>query len=421
MPRDSLASPVVRTAPRAASALRNVAHGANDLYWFILPPVLPLILQEFGLSYSAAGGMIAVFLTVIAVASMLTGRLSDRVHRGTLIVAGFLLASAAVAAAAVMPLLPLVIACLVVAGIGVSTYHPAAYASIHDSGHGNGRTYGAFEASGSLAIILMLAAQGLLAGIAGWRGLIVVGAVPGAVMGIVLLAAGRRSAWDKGSAPPGGPAGRARTSEEPHALAVPAAANGALLPAIFLVAVMLRVLGVNALQNFIPTYLVRSVGMGHAISSFAVGFTFLGGMCGALVMGRAADRWGPFPVFLLSSGLLVPLLPLLSLALPPVLYPAILVVVGFFSSACLPSQNMILGLLSEGRAKGSVFGVLMGATALTAAVSPLAFGLIADSAGLVTAVRACVIPVAAGWILMAAMRRRLLSYSGERSRSAAKA
>jgi MFS family permease len=185
--------------------------------------------------------------------------------------------------------------------------------------------------------------------------------------------------------------------------------------------VMLRVLGVNALQNFIPTYLVRSVGMGHAVSSFAVGFTFLGGMCGALVMGRAADRWGPFRIFLLSSGLLIPLLPLLSLAMPPVLYPAILVAVGFLSSACLPSQNIILGALSGTRAKGSVFGILIGATALTAAVSPLAFGLIADSAGLVTAVRACVIPVAAAWVLMAAARRPLSSCSGERSRSAASA
>ncbi len=409
-----MASSVVQPAPPAASALRNVAHGANDLYWFILPPVLPLILQEFGLSYSAAGGMIAVFLTVIAVASMLTGRLSDRVHRGSLIAAGFLLASAAVGAAALMPLLPLVVGCLVVAGIGVSTYHPAAYASISDSGRATGRAYGTFEASGSLAIILMLAAQGLLARFAGWRLLIVVGALPGVIVGLALLDRARRSTWDRARHPAGNvPAGAAARGGQ--------AAAGALLPAGFLVGVMLRVLGVNALTNFVPTYLVRSVGMGHAVSAFAVGFTFVGGMGGALVMGRAADRWGAFRTYLVSSGLLVPLLPLLSLGLPPVLYPVILAAVGFFSSACFPAQSMVLAELSGGRAQGSVFGVLMGATALTAGVSPLAFGLIADSAGLVTAVRACVVPVAAAWILMLAVSRRLSSQSGVRSRSAASA
>jgi MFS family permease len=399
MPRDALAASLVRTAPRGTTLLRNVGHGANDLYWFILPPVLPLILVEFGLRYTAAGAMIAVFLTMIAIASMLTGRLSDRVNRGRLIGAGFLLASAAVGAAAVMPLLPLVIALLVVAGIGVSTYHPAAYASIHDAGHGNGRTYGAFEAAGSAAIILMLVVQGLLAARVGWRGLIVVGAVPGALMGVLLLVAPGVSIWDRRGKPHVAPLmGGTAPAAQP---------GSALLSGIFLVGVMLRVLGVNALQNFIPTYLVRAVGMGHGIASFAVGFTFFGGMCGALVMGRAADRRGPFPVYLLASGLLVPLLPLLGVSMPAVLYPAILVLIGFCSSACFPSQNMILSALSGTRAKGSVFGVLMGASALTAAVSPLAFGLVADAAGLVTAVRACVIPVAAGWVLMLFVSRRL--------------
>jgi MFS family permease len=398
MPHDALASRV-RTADRGTAVLRNVGHGANDLYWFILPPVLPLILQEFGLRYAAAGGIIAVFLTMIAIASMLTGRLSDRVHRGSLIGAGFLLASAAVCAAAFMPLLPLVIGCLVIAGIGVSTYHPAAYASIHDAGHGNGRTYGSFEAAGSFAIITMLVAQGLLASRMGWRGLIIVGAVPGALMGLALLVLPRVSIWDRRGEPHAAP---------PAGLPAPAVRQGSsLLSAVFLVGVMLRVLGVTALQNFIPTYLVREVGMGHGISAFAVGFTFLGALFGAVIGGRVADRRGPFPVFLLCSGLVIPLFPLLGLHMPAILYPALLFLVGFFNSACLPSQNMMLGTLSGSRAKGGVFGVLMGATALTAAVSPLAFGLLADAAGLVTAVRACAIPVAAGWVIMLFIGKRL--------------
>ena len=68
-----LARSVTPLALRGASALRNAGHGANDLYWFILPPVLPLILQEFGLRYAAAGAMVAAYLSTIAVSSMLTG------------------------------------------------------------------------------------------------------------------------------------------------------------------------------------------------------------------------------------------------------------------------------------------------------------------------------------------------------------
>ena len=386
IPRAQAATPSVRQV----TVLRNVSHGANDVYWYLLPSVLPLILREFGLRYAAAGGMIAAFLTVTAVSSMFMGRLSDRVHRTRLVGFGFLLASAALWVGAVMPRLPLVITMLVIGGIGVSTYHPAAYASIHDSGQGRGGTYGAFEASGSVAIILMLVMQGLLVARIGWRGVIIVGAIPGALMGPVLLLL-------PGALLGGKP--RHLPVESAALSSAPVPTKGLALTGVFIVGVMLRVLGINALQSFIPTYLVYSVRMDPSLASFAMGFTFLGGLAGALVMGRAADRRGNFPAFFLASGLLVPLLPLLGLRLPPAVYPALLMCMGFLSSACLPPQTMILAALTGTRGKGSVFGVLMGMTSLTGALSPLLFGLLADAAGLVTAVRACVVPVAAGWIV----------------------
>jgi len=400
-PRARLTAPPA--APRGVTALRNAGHGANDLYWFILPPVLPLILQQFGLRYAAAGAIVAAFLSTIAVASMLTGRLSDRVHRGRLVGFGFVLASAALFAAAFMPRLSLVIGFLVLGGIGVSAYHPAAYASIHDSGQGKGRTYGAFEASGSLAIILMLVVQGLLVSRVGWRGLIVVGALPGAFMGGLLLLSPRLAFGDPPSRTGGAHLPVAATA--PQGAKAPAA--GVLLSVLFIVGVMLRVLGVNALQNFIPTYLVRAVRLDPGVAALDMGFTFVGGLLGAIVMGRAADRRGPFPVFLLSSGLLIPLLPLMGLRMPSFAYPALLVFVGFFSSACYPAQIMILGGLSGNRGKGSVFGLLMAMTSLMAAASPLLFGLLADAAGLVAAVRACAIPVGAGWIVSVIVWRKL--------------
>ena len=86
--------PVAPPPARRATFLRYVTHGANDIYWFILPPTLPLILKEFGLRYAGGGGMIAAFLCVTAVASMLMGRLSDRVPRRRLIVAGYLVYAA---------------------------------------------------------------------------------------------------------------------------------------------------------------------------------------------------------------------------------------------------------------------------------------------------------------------------------------
>jgi MFS family permease len=159
-------------------------------------------------------------------------------------------------------------------------------------------------------------------------------------------------------------------------------------------------------QNFLPTFLVRAVDMDESLASFALGFAFLGGMVGAVTMGRLADRVGPFPVFLAGSGALAPILAALSLDLPVWAYPPLLVVFGFAASTCLPPQNMILTALSGGRGKGQVFGLLMGLTTLTASASPLLFGLLADGAGLVAAVRLSVIPVVLGWLVMLVVRAR---------------
>jgi hypothetical protein len=108
-------------------------------------------------------------------------------------------------------------------------------------------------------------------------------------------------------------------------------------------------------------------------------------------------------VFLIGSGAIVPLLLALSLRLPVWVYPAILVLFGFASAACLPAQNLILTEMSGSGGKGQVFGVLMGMTTFTASASPLLFGLVADGAGLVAAVRICAAPVVAGWGVMLAV------------------
>jgi MFS family permease len=333
------------------------------------------------------------------------------VHRTRLIGFGFLLASAGLWGSSFMPLLALVIGFLLIAGIGVSTYHPAAYAAIHDAGHGQGRTYGAFESAGSIAIMLMLVMTGLLTGLIGWRGVLAVGAIPGALMGLVLLvwpgatlgeaapataAQGRRAGQDRRAKVPAAiePAGPAELALERSV-----SGKGRLLPAMFLLAVMLRVLGLTALNSFIPTYLVRAIGMDPGLAAFSLGFTFLGAMVGSYFMGRVADRAGAVRVFLATTGILVPMLPVLGLTLPMFAYPLLLVLVGFANSACLPAQNMILTALSGARGKGSVFGGLMGATTLTASASPLLFGLIADSAGLTAAVFACGVPVAAAFVV----------------------
>ena len=381
--------PALSTTSTLSTLHRNLAHGANDIYWFILPPVLPLILQEFGLRYTGVGGLVAAYLSVIAVSSIVMGRISDRVSRRHLVAIGFGVASLALWAASLSPGLTLVAVFLVIAGLGVSAFHPTAYAAIHETDGARGVSYGAFEASGALAVALMYLVHGSLVARVGWRGVLMVGAVPGAIMGLAVLWA--RTTTPSATRPP--PGAGAASASPPRSLAV---------AVVLVFAVMLRFLGTTAVNNFLPTYLVRAAGMATGLASYAVGFAFLGSMAGALVSGRAVERLGPVAVFLASSALLVPATLALSLDLPVSVYPVLLVVFGFSVSACIPAQNVLLNLLTAGRGQGRVFGVLMGMTTVAASASPLIFGAVADGAGLGVALRWATAPAGAALVVAAA-------------------
>jgi hypothetical protein len=41
---------------RSVVNLRNVGHGVNDIFLYILPSLLPVILDQFGMKYGSAEG-----------------------------------------------------------------------------------------------------------------------------------------------------------------------------------------------------------------------------------------------------------------------------------------------------------------------------------------------------------------------------
>lgn len=169
---------------KSAMVLRNVGHGANDIYWFILPSLLPLILVQFDMKYETAGGLLTAFLGVIAVFSFIQGKLSDRFHRQIILGTGFLVASISLILSSFMNRLGFFVACIVIAGMGVSSYHPAIYAYIDETTQSRqGKEYGMFEFWGSTAIFFMFLLHGLLLKNMNWRNIIFISSIPGIVVG----------------------------------------------------------------------------------------------------------------------------------------------------------------------------------------------------------------------------------------------
>jgi MFS family permease len=362
--------------------LRNTGHGVNDIFWFVLPSMLPVILEQFDLRYGTAGGLLTAFLAVIAVFSFVLGKLSDHHPRHLIMGVGFLLTSSMLITASLMNSLVAFVVFLLIAGVGIGSFHPTVYASIDETTKKKkGAAYGMFEFWGSLAIFLMFILHGLLLKKLTWQNIILVTSLPGLIMGTLYLSySGRFRAFTEQAAQRGeGEEGPVRSS--------------LLLFLLFLMVITFRFFGIMAVVNFTPTFLVREVGLEARIASYATGIYFLGGLIFTPFLGRQCDVRSPFLILLLTTGFAFPLIFLLSLPHPSWMLPIYLFLIGICYYGAGPAMNIIVTRMSGTLGRGEAFGYFMALIAVTFSFSPLLFGMLADRVGLRVSMRVFSLPL----------------------------
>ncbi len=387
-------------------ALSSLGHGVNDLYFFVLPLVLPLLLKEYGLSYRLAGLVPASFLGIVSVSSYFFGRGSDRFSPWILIGGGFLLASLGFLGSGLSPARAGIFSSLAAAAIGAGTFHPVIYALLdRRAAERPGRALGSFEASGVLPLVVMYLAGGALLAWLGWRGVLAAVGLPGLVMGALFLRQGVATRSGGAAARSGGVPTRSGGAAGPAARTGAVAGAGAARPGaaarpgglvFFLCATALRFLSTTAVVSFLPTYLTMDRQLAPSLAAYVSGLLFAGGFA-VLPWGVLTDRGPPLTVLLLTSGLLAPLVLVFSLRLPFGVLLPLLFLFGAFNAGCGPAQNLVLSALGSRFGSGAAFGLMMAVVSLIGALSPALFGLLADLLGLTEAMRLFALPALAGW------------------------
>jgi len=380
---------------RHLAVMSSLGHGTNDMYWFILPILLPLMLDQFKMDYTAAGILMTSFLFIIALLSFFMGWASDKVSPPIIIGLGFLLASGSLLSAGFIPSFAPFVFFLLLTAAGVSTFHPAIYNLINEAiKTRKGWAFGRFEFWGLTAIFLLVIVAGTLLRVMHWKGVIAVIALPGFVIGALFLRFRRellRDHPEKGYHPD-----KESTSQRPEA---GSASPTGLMPFILLcTSSMLLFLSITAVMNFMPTFFVKELGLSPALASYTSGFYFFGGMITALLAGRWVDRHSPVWAYLILCALMIPLVLFFSLPLPGWMLPPLLVLLGACSGAFMPSRNMLFAVFGKQMGSGRVFGIVMAISTIVHSISPALFGLIADQWGLRAAIRVFTLPVILGCI-----------------------
>src|SRR5687767_14221570 len=121
-------------SPAAPGTLRNdatiislvgFAHGTSHFYHFVLPPLFPYLMAQFGLSFTQAGALMTVFFAVSGVGQALAGFVVDRVGALRVLFGGIALLACSGLVLASANSYVWLMAAAAVAGLVNSVFHPA--------------------------------------------------------------------------------------------------------------------------------------------------------------------------------------------------------------------------------------------------------------------------------------------------------
>ena len=140
-----------RSALRVALVV-SAAHAVNDMYASFVPPLLPRIMGDLGLSITLAATLAVAFSVAAALPQPLFGFLADRYGRRGLAVLGPIISGVFVSAIAWATGFWSLLILLIIGGIGSAAFHPpgASYAVRVSEGKGGGARYSVFSFGGSV-------------------------------------------------------------------------------------------------------------------------------------------------------------------------------------------------------------------------------------------------------------------------------
>lgn len=350
-------------------ALILLSHAVVDASQNILPVVLPLLQDRFGLSYSQVGLAAALLSVSSSIIQPIFGWLSDRWGTQWFLPAGILWTSILMGLVGLVPSYWSLLLVMTLTGVGTAAYHPvAAIAAAHAARDQQGLGVSFFSVGGNLGFALGPIVMTWLLAWANLQGTIIL-IIPG-----FLTAALMHACRSQIEVPCARPAHRRAQESTPMPWANLTALCGVIT---------LRSWGYSGLIIFIPLFL-REQGIPLSVAGRALFVFLFFGALGGMLGGHLSDRVGRQRV-IAASLLTFPLLMALALWLSGPLQWVVLAIAGMallasFSVTVVFAQEMLPQHL--GLASGLTLGLAFGAGGLGVGMS----GLMADLLGLRTSV-----------------------------------
>jgi MFS transporter, FSR family, fosmidomycin resistance protein len=280
-------------APVLGAASIALAHAVNDSYAYILPPLLPVLLTQAGITLSMGAALVAVNLLASSILQPVFGHWADQSGGGRWMAwSGVLLSGFGAAALGLVPGFGGLALAMLTTGIGAALFHPVSAALVASAAPPSQRGFwmSAYISAGNVGLGIGPLLVGLVLVNGGLSGTWLL-ALPASVAAMLM--------WRLAPARPGRRPGTATRS-----LAAVLRQNWRILGALVVV-VALRSWASTTLVTFLPVFATQRGALPTEAAQVLTVF-LIAGAIGGFAGGAAADRLGRDQVVIGSLLLSVP-------------------------------------------------------------------------------------------------------------------
>ncbi len=394
-------------------AVVSIAHALSHFMHLIIPPVFPLLMSEFSLSYSELGLLMTVFFVVSGIVQAASGFAVDRFGPLPILLTSIaLFAGSTLVIASAQSYWVLMLGCAI-AGAGNAPFHPVDYCILNARIEGKRlpRSYAVHGVAGSLGWAVAPLVLVGVSSVAGWRvGMLTAGVICLLILGLVWWAREELRV---------SPIRVARSQDAKPGEAAADVSQSTLgfmkLPGLWISFIYFfgTAFAIGGVQTFGPESAAQLHNLPAAQVALLVSVYMVGSAVGSLVGGytmgdvRYAER-------IVSISLVVALSVSLAIGYltTPIWMSSVLFgVMGFAAGVGTPARDLLVKRAAPPGATGRIYGVVYSGLDVGVALAPALFGFMMDArwpSGIW-------IGVAMAYVLMIVCANMLAKHSVDRS------
>ena len=356
-----------------------LAHWGHHLLSSVVPPLLPFIREDFGISVTQAGGLVSAFTIAYGISQLPSGWLADRIGQRVLILLGISGVALWGMLVGLAPNYTIMIVLMVLLGLFGGGYHPSSAPLVSSmvTPKRRGWALGIHQIGGTASNLTAPLIAAGLATYLGWQSAFL---IPGAVvivLGIVLFvllgSTKRQATPDEDKI---GAKTEARTPEVRQRL------SKLITYIIIGTAGQIFIMSVIA---FLPMFVVDRLGESEGVGAAIQAVIYLGGLPAGPIAGYLSDRLGAGRVLIVASLIGGPAIFLLFLVTSVWASIPLLLVLGILMFTIMPvSESYIINATGESN-RSTILGAYYAASRGGSGFLTLGVGFLIETAGFASA------------------------------------